>query len=133
MVEYASGTWRSYVWLCFALASFNIVLLVFLFPESTFKRPEPSQAQELQPVAEQKETTSSFIENASAAAPEDSYTTHTPPFKGVLRPFHYNKDASFFKAVISPLKLLVHPSVCWGIFTYGISLSPQIIMMYVLL
>ncbi|KAL4807920.1 major facilitator superfamily domain-containing protein [Aspergillus unguis] len=129
MVQYTSDTWRSPVWLCLGLAIFNIALLVFLFPESNFERPEfPPQAEELE-VMDHKDSATCF-ENAPEPPQVDGYVIHRPPLKDVLPPFRYNKAASFFVAVVSPLKLLAHPSVLWGIFTYGTSLSPQIIMIF---
>lgn len=110
----------------------NIVLLVFLFPESNFIRPESSpQMQELQAAADIKVEEATVAENASDMPPENEYTVHTPALREILRPIHCNPDLNFFWSLLSPLKLLVHPSIVWGILTYGISLSPQIIMMYV--
>ncbi|RHZ45161.1 uncharacterized protein CDV56_103435 [Aspergillus thermomutatus] len=131
MVQYTSDTWRSFVWLCFALAIFNVVLLVFLFPECNFERPEPlTSMQQLQTAADCKENEATFIENASEAPLEEEYTVYTPSHREVLRPVHYDKGTNFFLTLISPLKLLIHPSILWGIFTYGVSLSPQIIMIF---
>ncbi|KAL4737922.1 major facilitator superfamily domain-containing protein [Aspergillus similis] len=131
MIQYTANTWRSFMWLCLGLAVFNIMLLVFLFPESNFERPElPPQIEELETATDHKDNATSFFENAPEAPQVDGYVIHRPPLKDILRPFRYNKAASLFVAAVSPLKLLAHPSVLWGIFTYGISLSPQIILIF---
>lgn len=132
MVQYTSNTWRSFVWLCLAVAVFNILLLVFLFPESNFQRPDvhPHMMQELETVADCKENESTFVENVPGAPP-DEYTIHTPSLWDILPLIRYDEQTNFLLALISPLRLLTHPSILWVIFTYGIALSPQIIMMYV--
>ncbi|KAL3439839.1 major facilitator superfamily domain-containing protein [Aspergillus insuetus] len=131
MVEYCADAWRSFVWLGFALGMFNALLMVFLFPESNFERPEPdSPPQQLQNYQENKED-AVFVENAAETAPEgDLYSVRTPSLREILQPIRYNKEASFFKELISPLKLLVYPSLVWAIFVYAICLSPQVIMIF---
>ncbi|KAL2844129.1 major facilitator superfamily domain-containing protein [Aspergillus pseudoustus] len=132
MVEYTQDTWRSFVWFCFALAMFNLVLLIFLAPESNFERPEPSTpTQQLQAYPDRKEDDTVFVENAaSMATGERDFSIRTPALWEILQPIHYDKEVNFFTALISPLKLLVYPSLLWGIFVYAICLSPQIIMIF---
>ncbi|KAL3482686.1 major facilitator superfamily domain-containing protein [Aspergillus germanicus] len=132
MVEYTPDTWRSFVWLCFALAMFNLVLLIFLAPESNFKRLEPSSPpQQLQTYPYHKEGDTTFVEDAAGMTTgEGDFSIRTPTLREILQPFHYDRDVNFFTASISPLKLLVYPSLLWGILVYGICLSPQIIMIF---
>lgn len=131
MVEYSADTWRSFVWLCFALAMFNVHLMVFLFPESNFERPGPhSPAQELQNYPEYKEDTVFVESTAESVLEEDTYSIRKPSFREILQLIRWNKEVNFFKALMSPLKLLGYPSLLWAILVYAICLSPQIIMMY---
>lgn len=131
MVEYTTDTWRSYFWLCAALAGANVVLLLFFCPECNFYRPQAEQYTEniqLGPTKNDDDSdkeTCSFREVVSTG----EYTIHTPSFKDRLSPVRYGRNISFLKTLVNPLMLLRHPAVLWGIFTYGCCLSPQIIMM----
>jgi hypothetical protein len=45
--------------------------------------------------------------------------------QNVLPPVSYDREVNLLNAMIDPLKLLIRPSVLWGVFTYAIILSPQ--------
>jgi MFS family permease len=138
MIANTSDTWRSSVWLCFGVAILDLILMFIFYPESNFDRPQESfdQSQILQETyrSAKNENTQSeeFVEDSSPIPPmETTYTIRTPLISEILQPVSYNSDLNFFMAMFEPLKLLAHPSVVWAIFTYAISLSPQVILMYV--
>ncbi|KUL86056.1 hypothetical protein ZTR_06508 [Talaromyces verruculosus] len=134
MVSNTSDTWRSSVWLCFGMAILDLVLMFFFYPESNFDRPQESfdQSQALQEFHRSAKIeniqTEEFVEDSSSTP--TAYTIRTPPMSEILRPVSYNSDLNFFLAMFEPLKLLAHPSVVWAIFTYGICLSPQVILIF---
>jgi MFS family permease len=135
MVSNTSDTWRSSVWLCFGMAILDLVLMFFFYPESNFDRPQESfdQSQMLQEFHRsakiENTQTEEFVEDSSSTP--TAYTIRTPSMSEILWPVSYNSYLNFFLAMFEPLKLLAHPSVVWAIFTYGICLSPQVILMYV--
>ncbi|KAJ5605339.1 hypothetical protein N7510_010493 [Penicillium lagena] len=137
MTTLTADTWRSFLWLCCGLAIFNLILIFFLFPESNFSRPEldltTNQLETLQNRTRFKEgkPEEEFCEDTkSVRSASDDYTIYTPSAREILPPVSYDRDVNLLKAMIDPLKLLVHPSVLWGIFTYTITLSPQVILIF---
>jgi hypothetical protein len=138
MTSSTAETWRSFSWLCCGAAIFNLILIFFLFPESNFERPElgltNDQLTTLQHQQASKEAEQGYIEElledvpAASSAP-GGYTISTPSIREIMQPVSYNASVNFMKAFIDPLKLLVHPSVLWGILSYAVTLSPQVILM----
>ena len=141
MVEYANGSWRSYFWLCFAVAMTNFVLMFFLYPESTFHRPEfyekNNESDSDTFIREGCDAFENAFEDKSGKAEDhvvtdvvhEGYTIYTPSFKDRLTLFRYNREDSLFRLIINPLKLLRHGSVLWAIYTCGCALAPQVILM----
>ncbi|OQD88300.1 hypothetical protein PENANT_c004G03769 [Penicillium antarcticum] len=133
MVQYAAQTWRSYFWLCVALAAANLVLLFFFCPESNFRRTDHELHDHIETQAIRVEklagkSNSSLVENVATNSP--GYSIHLLPFKERLSLTRYDTSISFLKTAVDPLLLLRHPSVLWAIYAYGCSLSPQIIMIF---
>lgn len=138
MTSSTAETWRSFSWLCCGVAIFNLVLIFFLFPESNFDRPEldstVDQLTTFQHQQASKEAVQTTSEERLEDVPEASstpadYTISTPSMIEIMQPISYNVNVNFLRAFIEPLKLLVHPSVLWGILSYAITLSPQVILM----
>lgn len=127
MVQYLPTSWRAFMWLCFALAVADIGLMLFLFPESNFRRPEWDVPAIHLEVTETK-AAQEMVEHAS---PEVVYTVHRPPFVDIIVPVRLDRELNLFRAIVMPLRLLTRPAVIWVIFLYGCALSPQIILMYI--
>ncbi|KAJ5787444.1 hypothetical protein N7457_002434 [Penicillium paradoxum] len=139
MTTRTSETWRSFSWFCFGLAIFNAILIFLCYPESNFTRPElDSTTDQLETARKgeihkesEKAPKEEFYEDARVASPTGTgYTIYTPSIWEIIPPFSYNTNVNFLKSMIHPLRLLVHPSVWWGIFIYAITLSPQVIMIF---
>lgn len=113
-------------------------MMFFLFPESNFERPELDltldQLTTLHDRQVSKEAEQGIsqeqLENAKTAPsrPEE-YTISKPSIWEIMQPVSYNAKVNFLKSFVEPLKLLIHPSVLWGIFSYAVTLSPQVILM----
>ncbi|CAI7604350.1 unnamed protein product [Penicillium crustosum] len=137
MTTLTADTWRSFLWLCCGLAIFNLILILFLFPESNFARHErdltTNQLETLQNQTMFKEgqPEEDFCEDTkSLSSTSDNYTIYTPSAWEILPPVSYDCDVNLLNAMIDPLKLLIRPSVLWGVFTYAIILSPQVILIF---
>ncbi|KAF7174303.1 hypothetical protein CNMCM5623_006862 [Aspergillus felis] len=127
MVQYLPSTWRAFLWLCFALAVADIGLMLFLGPESNFRRPE-WDATAIEPEAtETKAAQEMFLEHAP---PEEVYTVHKPSLADIIVPVRLDRELKFFWALVAPLRLLTQPAVIWVILLYGCALSPQIILIF---
>ncbi|KAH2302742.1 hypothetical protein LV164_008655 [Aspergillus fumigatus] len=78
MVQYLPTSWRAFMWLCFALAVADIGLMLFLFPESNFRRPEwdvPAiqlEVTETKAAQEMVEHASPEVGHCNAPAPTDT-------------------------------------------------------------
>ncbi|KAJ5683399.1 hypothetical protein N7462_006564 [Penicillium macrosclerotiorum] len=140
MTSALSDTWHSFMWLCCGVAVFSFLLMFSLFPESNFTRPELDltidQLETLHNREAYKEDEAQMPKeelceevNQVSSTP-DGYNIYTPPLREILSPIAYNAEVNFLNAMIDPLRLLAHPSVCWGIFTYAITLSPQLILIF---
>ncbi|KAJ5317840.1 Major facilitator superfamily domain general substrate transporter [Penicillium antarcticum] len=85
MVQYAAQTWRSYFWLCVALAAANLVLLFFFCPESNFRRTDHELHDHIETQAIRVEklagkSNSSLVENVATNSPGFTMSTLlTPP------------------------------------------------------
>ncbi|KAH2658082.1 hypothetical protein KXV32_001807 [Aspergillus fumigatus] len=126
MVQYLPTSWRAFMWLCFALAVADIGLMLFLFPESNFRRPEWDVPAIQLEVTETK-AAQEMVEHAS---PEVVYTVHRPPFVDIIVPVRLDRELNLFRAIVMPLRLLTRPAVIWVILLYGCALSPQIILIF---
>ncbi|KAH1547842.1 hypothetical protein KXX57_002236 [Aspergillus fumigatus] len=123
---YLPTSWRAFMWLCFALAVADIGLMLFLFPESNFRRPEWDVPAIQLEVTETK-AAQEMVEHAS---PEVVYTVHRPPFVDIIVPVRLDRELNLFRAIVMPLRLLTRPAVIWVILLYGCALSPQIILIF---
>jgi hypothetical protein len=128
MVQYLPSSWRAFMWLCFALAVADFGLMLFLCPESNFRRPEWDVTAIRPEATETKATQEVFFEHAP---PEEVYTVHRPSFADIIVPVRLDRELKFFWALVAPLRLLTRPAVIWVILLYGCALSPQIILMSV--
>jgi hypothetical protein len=138
MASSTAETWRSFSWLCFGAAIFNLILIFFLSPESNFDRPELDlpvdqlttfQHQQASKEAEQVTSEERLEDVPEAPSTPGEYTISTPSMREIMQPVSYNANVNLLKAFIKPLNLLVHPSVLWGILSYAVTLSPQVILM----
>ena len=136
MTTLTADTWRSFLWLCCGLAIFNLILILSLFPESNFARHErdltTNQLETLQnrTMFKEGQPEEDFCEDTKyLRSTSDNYTIYTPSAWEILPPVSYDRDVNLLNAMIDPLKLLIRPSVLWGVFTYAIILSPQVILM----
>lgn len=138
MTSSTAETWRSFSWLCCGAAVSNIVLIFFLFPESNFDRPELDltvdqltalQHQQASKEADQVTSEERLEDVPGASSTPAEYTISTPSMLEIIQPVSYNAKVNLLKAFIEPLGLLVHPSVLWGILSYAVTLSPQVILM----
>ncbi|KAF7128501.1 hypothetical protein CNMCM5793_003289 [Aspergillus hiratsukae] len=127
MVQYLPSSWRAFLWLCFALAVADIGLMLFLCPESNFRRPEWDVTAIGPEATETKAAQEVFFEHAP---PEEVYTVHKPSLADIIMPVRLDRELKFFWAMVAPLRLLTRPAVIWVILLYGCALSPQIILIF---
>ncbi|GFF23905.1 uncharacterized MFS-type transporter C1271.10c [Aspergillus udagawae] len=127
MVQYLPSSWRAFLWLCFALAVADIGLMLFLCPESNFRRPEWDVAAIEPDATEAKATQETFFEHEPQ---EEVYTVHRPSLAHIIVPVRLDRELKFFWAMVAPLRLLTRPAVIWVILLYGCALSPQIILIF---
>ncbi|GFG17848.1 hypothetical protein IFM5058_08693 [Aspergillus udagawae] len=127
MVQYLPISWRAFLWLCFALAVADIGLMLFLCPESNFRRPEWDVTAIEPDATEAKATQETFFEHAPQ---EEVYTVHRPSLADIIVPVRLDRELKFFWAMVAPLRLLTRPAVIWVILLYGCALSPQIILIF---
>ncbi|OJJ65701.1 hypothetical protein ASPBRDRAFT_139532 [Aspergillus brasiliensis CBS 101740] len=126
MVQYLPTSWRAFMWVCFALAVADIGLMLFLCPESNFRRPEWDMPA-IEPEATETKAAREMVEHA---APEDVYTVHRPSLVDIIVPVRLDRELNLFWAMVAPLRLLTRPAVIWVILLYGCALSPQIILIF---
>ena len=139
MIENTPETWRDFVWLCAALAGFNLLTIFFLYPESSYNRPplptprSPSQEGAPSINKDEGEATCEKLEDASrpihSTYNEDWVVKVSYP--RVWRSFFQsNHRVNLLKAFAVPFVFLLSAPVLWTVFVYGCSLASQIIMMY---
>ncbi|TKA49867.1 hypothetical protein B0A49_12905 [Cryomyces minteri] len=145
IVQYAPGTWRDYVWVSAALAGFNLVVLILLYPESNFHRSHVAK----QPTIAQKEHTVSGADKTKGFSSqldslgENGTTADTHgvqhvdhirvPWTSIWFSFlRVDHQVSLLTVAVRPLIALIHPAVVWGIFVYGASLAAQVILIFAL-
>ncbi|GFF57529.1 uncharacterized MFS-type transporter C1271.10c [Aspergillus udagawae] len=127
MVQYLPSSWRAFLWLCFALAVADIGLMLFLCPESNFRRPEWDVTAIEPDATEAKATQETFFEHEPQ---QEVYTVHRPSLADIILPVRLDRELKFFWAMVAPLRLLTRPAVIWVILLYGCALSPQIILIF---
>lgn len=112
--------------------------MFFLFSESNFDRPELDmtvdqltalQNQQASKEADQVASEELFEDVPAATSTPGDYIISTPSALEIIKPVSYNPNVNFLMSFIEPLNLLVHPSMLWGILSYAITLSPQVILM----
>ena len=146
MVQYSPGNWRDYMWLCAALAGFNLILLILFYPESNFHRPPLPTGSEHSSTNSQHVADSQSpndIEGKSEEfRTENQNTTTVQPtnvqhVNHIKVPWHsiwfsfmkIDHSVNFFKAFLHPFVFLAYPQVLWAIFVYGTALASQVILM----
>lgn len=138
MIQSTPGTWRDFVWLCAALAGFNLLTIFLLYPESSYIRPplptplSPSQ----EGASLNKDEGEGALVNIEDAS-QPIYSTYSQDW--VVRVSYPRVWTSFFKsnprvdllrAFAVPFVFLLSAPVLWTVFVYGCSLAAQITMMY---
>ncbi|KAI5241796.1 MFS general substrate transporter [Aureobasidium subglaciale] len=148
MVQYSKGSWRDYVWLCAALAGFNLLLLIFLYPESNFNRPSIPHPDTLTEDTETPYTSGEIKGNmkgdtAHLGFVEPGNDQHDTPIgvqhvdhipvswsRTCLSFFTVDHHVSLLTVAVRPLVVLIHPAVVWAVFVYGTSLAAQVILIF---
>ncbi|KAJ9136833.1 Aldehyde dehydrogenase [Pleurostoma richardsiae] len=140
MVQSSPGTWRDFVWLCAALAGFNLLAIFFLYPESSFIRP-PLPPDLPSPIPkgvanvskEDAGGTSHIVEDCSQPIyktyHEDWVVTVSYP-RVWTSFFRINRMVKLPRAFAIPVVFLLSPPVLWTTFVYGCSLACQVIMIF---
>lgn len=142
IVQYSAGTWRDYVWVSAALAGFNLILLILLYPESNFHRPhvefgDHSATSRTDRGLDKGEELASHLDSTMEKG-DDGVTGHGiqhvdhihVPWKSIwFSLFKVDHQVSFVTVAIRPLMSLIHPAVVWGVFVYGVALAAQVILM----
>lgn len=139
MVESSPGTWRDYIWLCAAVAGFDLIMLFFFYPESSFTRPPlPSQESSVHNNAENANSKENIdgmgqrIKTGSESihSAEAPYTPITVSWKEIWTSFiRYNPNVSLWRAFVIPFVFLASGQVLWLIFLYGCALASQVTLM----
>ncbi|GIC87809.1 putative MFS transporter [Aspergillus udagawae] len=92
MVQYLPSSWRAFLWLCFALAVADIGLMLFLCPESNFRRPEWDVAAIEPDATEAKATQETFFEHEPQ---QEVYTVHRPSLADIILPVRLDRELNF--------------------------------------
>tara|TARA_R110002003_G_scaffold502_11_gene20124 strand:- start:10033 stop:10479 length:447 start_codon:yes stop_codon:yes gene_type:complete len=133
IIEYSSGGWRDYIWVCAALAGANLVAIYLLYPESNFSRPEIhvhhvplASTWSAEPEGGKRDMMQ--IEDAS----RHHVSVVKKPWRSIWKPsaiITINHEVSLLEVSILPIKLLLRPSVLLAVYIYGTSLASQVILM----
>jgi hypothetical protein len=136
MVADTTGAWRSFTWLCAALAAADSVFMYLAFPESNFRRPvvqtDTIQASATSSTPAQKSIGGEHCESQPVRDDlgAQQVVNVVIPWKRVWRTLvHYNNELSFLRAFSQPFVFLTCPNVLWAILVYGTALGAQIILM----
>ncbi|KKY18080.1 putative mfs transporter [Phaeomoniella chlamydospora] len=138
VVSYSPGTWRDFSWVCAALAGFNLLLMFFLYPESSFKRPnsahgahstqdrtiEKLDKEDDRPSFEYNEQ--SDVEVGGVQSFANAEVKWTKIWTSFIK---YDTSIGLPVAFLRAIILVACPNVLWTIFVYGSSLAAQIILM----
>lgn len=137
-----AGSWRSFIWLSAALAGFNVIVLFLFYPESNFHRPTFEQIVNPVPSEEEKNMASHLEDGLKTTVEQEkeeslhnlygaqSVKVSNPSWVETWTTFWtVDHDANFFKVLLHPIMFVTYPSILWAVFTYGVALSPQIILM----
>ncbi|KAI6356227.1 hypothetical protein MCOR25_007917 [Pyricularia grisea] len=140
IVQYSPGTWVDYMWVCVALAAFNVVLLIFALPESNYHREKPEAAdngvetQDIEirePKSQAGSTDAEKVDSVEVQEDENPIVVHKP-WSSIWPTFiTLNKSqGSFLHACLRQLTHALYPDVLFAIFVYGSSLASQIILIF---
>lgn len=132
-----TNSWRDFVWFTAALAGFNLLVLFLAFPEPNFTRPSVLQAVHLTETdkddikhVENEKSANGLISEPAALHGVQTVDISNPSWMRTLSTtWKVNHEVNLVKTFLHPLVFLTYPSVVWAIFLYGVSLSPQIILM----
>ncbi|BEJ04889.1 hypothetical protein CcaverHIS641_0207060 [Cutaneotrichosporon cavernicola] len=127
--------WRSFWWLSVALGVFNVVNLIFVFPETRFRREDLIQDESNPEITEKHAQEPMHLENSQEAAPSTptaptdveasstSVTGHGRPSKQqwkLWQPINPEWKRTLVKDVLSPWTKFFNPIILWaGCATYG--------------
>lgn len=131
ILQYTTGNWRAYIWVCAALAGSNMLAIFVQYPESNFYRPIQHTQPEVTPVKEGDEkewvTRVDTISHHRVNVVPQPYTTIWTNFCTI------NHDTNTRELLSRPLKMLAKPAVLLAVYIYGTSLASQVILMYITL
>ncbi|SPO07008.1 related to MFS transporter [Cephalotrichum gorgonifer] len=136
VVQYSTGGWIDFAWVCMALSGLNLVLLWLFYPESNFHRPEAEvtgEVSEVAPVAQKPTTLELDSIEANNSGVERIVTVDTVPTKWMnvwTSLITVDGSVNILKVGFRPLVLLLCPDVLFATFLYGTALASQIILIF---
>ncbi|KAM6504577.1 hypothetical protein FSOLCH5_015319 [Fusarium solani] len=140
MVEDSPHGWRDLVWLCAAIAGFDLLAIFFFYPESSFNRPPLPDTQstshnitERDPSKENMEGSAHGVETIaeSLEAREGSTSPTLVSWRGIWTSFvHYNPLVSLPRAFVIPFVFLGCGQVLWMVLLYGSALASQVTLIF---
>ncbi|KAJ8118507.1 hypothetical protein OPT61_g524 [Boeremia exigua] len=132
IVQYSSGTWVDYMWVCAALAGVNMVAIFFAYPESNFRRHESGS----QHVAEMLASPQGRSDKDREVLRTEDVSRQTAcvvrrPWTSIWKTcFTVDPSITLLEAFLQPLIILFKPSVLLAVYLYGTSLASQIILIF---
>lgn len=116
--------WEWSFWLVVIFSGLLFPFLVFFVPETAYRRPAYLN---LDITSKEDLTFIHAAEDASQGTSRDKYDNNdTPPvpqkdsfFKTILPINGRKTDDTFWKILLRPLPLLLHPAILWGMVTQG--------------
>lgn len=131
IVQYSTGTWRTYVWTCAALAGFNTIFLFLCFPESNFDRSEEQDTIDIEvPVPRDGADKSSSMHIERSPTEERSLDVVPKPWTEIWRTLvTVDSRINFWRSLLRPFILIACPDILLTVFVYGTTLAAQIILM----
>lgn len=131
IVQYSSGTWVDYMWVCVALAGINLVAIFLAYPESNFDRLAPRTLHttpELELSGNNSDKKSQVVRTETSL--RQAVVTVRKPWTSIWKTFiTADDDVNLFRTFAQPFIMLFKPGVLLVIFLYGTSLAAQIILM----
>ncbi|KKA27175.1 hypothetical protein TD95_004307 [Thielaviopsis punctulata] len=151
IVSYDSNTWRTFSWVCAALAGFNFVAMFFLFPESSYTRPVHGHHDSSIGAGKEAQNWGSDKDgkgNSSEAGVYEKEVGENTEFgvaatdKDFAVPMEYKKVwrqtvrvnplVSLPRVFAMPFLFVANIPVIWTVFVYGTNMAAQIIIIFAL-
>ncbi|KAJ4253434.1 hypothetical protein NW762_010592 [Fusarium torreyae] len=140
MVENGSQGWRNFVWLCAAIAGFDLFAIFIFYPESSFNRPPllDTQSESLgstdgDPSKRNMEGLAHGIETITKSSGACQRSTIPAPvsWRGIWKTtIHHNPQVSLPRAFLIPFMFLGCGQVLWLVLLYGSALASQVILIF---